>query len=204
MIRLTRRAPILSFSSPSRRRSLVFSLWRRSSPPSTPFYFSALQRPPGLPNRLQLAKLWEHNINLSLVFGLMMIDCQHRYCFDVSFGQHRVQTCIVQACLLACGVRVCSTWMMVDAECEDHAGSCWWVGSGEGRAMSLDRETLGDKPRWLIVGTHRWLSLKTTLRLRRMVSLSWSSKLDSEVPRGNQRLDWMTADEENLSEFSFI
>jgi hypothetical protein len=36
-------------------------------------------------------------------------------------------------------MHVCSTGTVVDDEGEDHAGSCRWAKSGEGRALGLDR-----------------------------------------------------------------
>jgi hypothetical protein len=47
----------------------------------------------------------------------------------------------VQPCLLACGVQVWSTVMVVDDEGKVHACSRQCTGSGEGRAMGLDRGT---------------------------------------------------------------
>jgi hypothetical protein len=43
--------------------------------------------------------------------------------------------------VLAYGVQLWSTCMVVDGEGEGRAGSCRWIGSGEGRAQGLDRGT---------------------------------------------------------------
>jgi hypothetical protein len=47
----------------------------------------------------------------------------------------------VQLCLSACVVQVWSTGSIGDDESEGHVCSCQWTGSGEGRALGLDRET---------------------------------------------------------------
>jgi hypothetical protein len=42
-----------------------------------------------------------------------------------------VSICVLQPCLLNCGMQECSTRMVGDDEGEDHAGSCQWATSGE-------------------------------------------------------------------------
>jgi hypothetical protein len=66
--------------------------------------------------------------------------------------KHKV--CVVQPCLLACGVQVCNIGTVVADEGKDHAGSCWWAGSGEGWALDLDRWTR--EVGWLDVVAHTW------------------------------------------------
>jgi hypothetical protein len=66
----------------------------------------------------------EHKVDLSLWFRLVMSDCQ-QIASRVESGTNRgVRLCVVQPCLLACGVQVWSTCMVVNGEGEGHARSC--------------------------------------------------------------------------------
>jgi hypothetical protein len=43
-----------------------------------------------------------------------------------------VRLCIVQPCRSPCSVQVWSIGTVVNGDCEGHAGSCRWIGSGKG------------------------------------------------------------------------
>jgi hypothetical protein len=68
-----------------------------------------------------------------------MSDCQWVAYRVESWTNRGVSYCIVQPCLLACGVQVWSTSTTVDGEGECHVGSCQWTRSDEGWALGLDR-----------------------------------------------------------------
>jgi hypothetical protein len=74
-------------------------------------------------------------------FGLMISDFQWVSSQGESWTNRGVSICVVQPCLSACGVEVWSTRTVVDAKGVGHVGSCRWTGSGEGRALGLDRGT---------------------------------------------------------------
>jgi hypothetical protein len=68
-----------------------------------------------------------------------MSDCQWVVSRVKTWTDRGVSYVFVQTCRSACGVQVWSIGTVVDGKGEDHAGSCLWIGSGEGRALRLDQ-----------------------------------------------------------------
>jgi hypothetical protein len=70
-------------------------------------------------------------------------------------------------------------WAEVHFPYKGHAGSCQWTGSGEGRAVGLDRET--GEARWLSMVTNTWDTHWREDVTERIMSTMWSRTSETRV-----------------------